>query len=325
MGFLPWLASGKWAAAPSRPVQRRTRLSVELLEDRCLLSVAPGPGTIPVPIEVPAWLIPAYTLDILPKGNPQVVFLGDSITDQYQLSPSWAAQIAPLRAADLAVIGSRTQNVLWQLDTGLLQGTMPKVIVLMIGTNNLATGQTPQQTADGVAAILDNLRSTQPQARILLLGILPRGESPADPFRLQIAQANRLIVGLADGTTVRFLDVGSRFLQPDGSISPTTLGDFLHPTALGDAILTAAIQPPLTAMLLGARSASFAVGPFGEVAEVVSQDGTLTQIDATGAHALFGGVVAAQVSFGATGETLDVVFASGHALQLDAFGVHQLA
>ena len=338
---------------------RRAQLSVELLEDRCLLSAGPGPGAIPAPLYLPEWFGQAVNLETTPKGNPQVVFLGDSITANYAYSPSWAARIAPLGVRDFGIGGSATQNLLWLLNTGVLNGTSPKVIVLMIGIGNISQEQTPEQTAEGVAASVSTIQRLQPQARILLLGILPAGFQADDPVHTRVAQANKLIAGLADGTNVQFLDAGSAFLQADGSISPAVMADGLHPTPLGYQILTGAIEPTLISMLLtaptttsvngvreavsadgvltqydafgahalfkGVRSASVAFGPRGEVLDVVFQDGTLTQYDAKGAHALFGGVVAAQVGFGATGEVLDVVFSNSHALQVDAFGSHRLA
>jgi lysophospholipase L1-like esterase len=309
-------------------------LSVEVLEDRCLLSLALGPATVPAPFPTQGWLVQAVTLDLIPKHNPQIVFLGDSIVANYAFSPAWMTKIAPLGALDLAIGGSTTQNVLWQLDLGLLKGTAPRVIVLLVGTNNLAAGDTPQETADGVAAIVTNLRKSQPQARILLLGILPRGESTDDPLRPLIVQTNEHLAKLANGMAgmVRFLDVGAAFLQSDGSISPDLLSDFLHPSQeSGYSVLTANIEQTLDGMLFGVGSASIAVGPFGVVLEIVDQNGTLTQYDKFGAHRLFSGVAAAQVSFGASGasgasgEVLDVFFTNGLALQFDAHGVHLLS
>jgi beta-glucosidase len=300
-------------------------LSVEPLEDRCMLSGVLGPATVPAPFPDALWLTTAVTLDVVPKFNPQVVVLGDSIGSYYASSPAWAAQIAPLGAVDLAIPGNVTQTVLWQLDTGLLNGTAPRVIVLVVGTNNLGTGDTPQETAAGIAAIVANLRVRQPQASILVLGILPRGESSDDPVQPLVAQTNLLLARLADGRTVRFLDAGSAFLQSDGSISPDLMGDFLHPTlGPGYAVLTNAIEPTLTGMLLGVRTASVAVGPFGAITEVVDFNGNLFQLDRSGVHPLLGGVAAAQVSFGPFGEVLDVYFTNGQALQLDALGVHSL-
>lgn len=215
-----------------------------------MLSAALSPGVIAAPNLAPVWLPQVVSQDEAPHGNPQVVFLGDSITSGYGYSPAWAAGIAPLGARDLAIGGSTTQNVLWQLDSGVLSGTAPRVVVLMVGINNLGTGQTPEQTAAGVAADVAALRLSQPQARILLLGILPAGPMPDTLLRQEIAQTNGLIAGLADGSAVHFLDIGANFLQADGTISPAVMADYLHPTNLGYNPMTTAIGQPLLTLFL---------------------------------------------------------------------------
>jgi hypothetical protein len=244
----------------------------------------------------------------------------------------------------------------------MLDGMSPRVLVLMIGTNDLYLGVSPKDTAAGVAALVTNLRLDQPQAQVLLLGILPRGATPDLPLRQAVSQTNDLLARLADGSSVHFLDIGSAFLRPDGTLSPAVMADFLHPTALGYTIESATLVGPLGAMLStitrsvnaalgpsgevievvlsdgtlfqvdaggvqrlvsGVRTASVAFGPSGEVLVLVASDGTLIQVDATGTHVLGGGVFSASVTLGLSGELLDVLFADGNFLQLDAQGVHR--
>ena len=214
-----WLGSllsasrfGEKRRASSGRAQPSARLSVEQLEDRCVLTAGfLSPAVLPTP---PVYLSSALALDFAPRGNPQVVFMGDSISAWYANSPAWASRIGPLGARDLAVPASTTGNVLWQLDTGVLNGTSPKAIVLMIGINNLLQGQTPEDTAQGIAACVTALRLRQPQAQILLLGILPAEQTPDLPIRQDITLTNALIAGLDDGVSVHFLDVGASFLKP---------------------------------------------------------------------------------------------------------------
>jgi lysophospholipase L1-like esterase len=253
-----------------------------------------------------------------------VVFLGDSITAWYAGSPSWAARIAPLGAIDLGIPGLTVHTVQEQVDAGALDGMSPRVIVLMIGTNDLTLGVTPKDTATGVAVLLSDLRARQPQAQVLLLGILPREPTPALPLRQTVIQTNALIAGLADGSTVHFLDIGPAFLQADGTISRAVMADFLYPTPLGYAIESNALVGPLVAMLSGTRSVNAALGPSGEVVEVVFSDGTLIQFDAAGAHTLGRDVRSASLAFSPSGEVLTVVLASGTMVQLDAAGPHVL-
>src|SRR5262249_48677236 len=130
----------------------------------------------------------------------------------------------------------------------LLTGTRPRTVVLQIGLNDLmAYGLTPEQTANGVAACVNAIRVIQPQARILLLGILP-AQVPWVSNTL-IAQTNREIATLADGNTIRFQDPGASFLLPGGGVLPGVLADGAHPSPLGYALLTLSILPTLETML----------------------------------------------------------------------------
>ena len=93
------------------------------------------------------------------------------------------------------------------------------------------------------------LARQQPQTRVLLLGILPRGPDAFDPFRPVIAETNANLARLADGARVRYLDIGSRFLLSDGSLSPAVMADYLHPTLLGYQIYASSIWTPLNNLL----------------------------------------------------------------------------
>ena len=200
-------------------------------------------------------------VDIAKQGNVDVLFLGDSITDAWRRDPPggkkvWDANFAPLRAANFGISGDRTQHVLWRLENGELDGIRPKAVVLMIGTNNTGFERdgttprnTPAETAEGVAAIVKKLRSKQPQAKILLLAVFPRGEKPDHPQRKQIAEINAAIARLDDGRNVRFLDIGQKFLAPDGTLPKEIMPDFLHPVEKGYEIWAAAIKEPLAALL----------------------------------------------------------------------------
>lgn len=187
-------------------------------------------------------------LEIAKKGNIDVVFLGDSITDGWRGSGTvWKEQIEPLHAANFGIGGDRTQHVLWRIQNGELDGIEPKVVVLMIGTNN-ASSATADEIAQGVTAIVEELRHRLPRAKILLLGVFPRGQKP-DATREKLQAVNAKIARLDDGSHVKFLDIGKAFLNEDGTISPEIMPDYLHLSRKGYRIWADAMEPTLWSML----------------------------------------------------------------------------
>ena len=141
----------------------------------------------------------------------------------------------------------RTENVLWRITHGEFEGVSPKVVVVMIGTNNIDLN-TPDEIAAGVAAICAEVHRRSAATRILLLGIFPRGASP-DATRAKVNMVNQRIARLDGSHGVTYLDVGNAFLEADGSISKEVMADFLHPTATGYALWAAAMEPTLTRLL----------------------------------------------------------------------------
>jgi lysophospholipase L1-like esterase/Ca2+-binding EF-hand superfamily protein len=212
----------------------------------------------PLPLNDPAnsfWAERDYEndLQLLMGGHANVVFLGDSITDFLRIGagkPLWDAYFAPLNAVNFAIGGITTSQVLWQVETGQVAYATPDVVVLLIGSNNLGWGESPEATAAGIAKIVYELRAQLPQTQILLLGLLPRGQSPFDPFRAEIAQVNRLIAEL-EGDGVTFLDFGDAFLRRNGTISPLIMPDYLHPSQLGYQIYTIYTWQAIVALLVG--------------------------------------------------------------------------
>jgi beta-glucosidase len=257
--------SGSRAAHSLRPVFYRP--SVEQLENRCLLSGGSDPSTVATGMadgfNPAAWPMPGSGWDFLARhaqnlaatraGDPQLVFLGDSLTEQWSEGDargagSWRAYFARFQALDLGIAGNTTSQVLWQLQQGELNGLGPRDVVLMVGTNNVYLGQTAEQVAGGIAAVVQQVRADLPEAKILLLGILPRGQAP-NPLRATISQVNERIAQLDDGEYVHYLDAGSAFLNKDQTISRDIMWDYLHLTGkgyhlLGQVIVAALHLPP---------------------------------------------------------------------------------
>jgi lysophospholipase L1-like esterase len=213
-------------------------------------------ATNPVPRD-PAWVRRHEGfLKIAQAGGVELLFLGDSITDFWRSRGSnvWNTCYGTRHAANFGISGDRTQHVLWRIDQGELDGLKPKVVVLMIGTNNTgkekdgsARNSVPE-TVEGVKAVVARIRAKLPDTKILLLGVFPRGAFD-DPQRAQVALINTVIAKLDDGKMVRYLDIGPQFLDADGNLPKSIMPDLLHPNAKGYQIWADATEPTLAELL----------------------------------------------------------------------------
>ena len=188
--------------------------------------------------------------NVAKKGGIDLLFLGDSITQGLTGTGKdvWAKCYKPLHAADFGISGDRTQHILWRVQNGELQGIHPKVVVLLIGTNNFQTDFTDEGVAAGVAADVKAIREKLPQTKVLLLGILPRGDKPA--LLQHIRNINALSSKLDDGKFVRYLDIGDKFLEKDGSVLKEAMKpDLLHLAPKGYEIWAEAMQSTLEEMM----------------------------------------------------------------------------
>ena len=205
--------------------------------------VACGPFTA-APLDPPAprtesWAIPAFrNINVAVKTQPyRVLFLGDSITFRWDYplwgaKPVWDANMPQRGVLNAGVAGDRTEHVLWRLDHGNLDGPAPKLVILLIGTNDLAHGRPPELAAQGIRAILIHLRQKLPQTRILLLGLTPRGATPDDPLRQEVGVVNRLIQTCADNM-ITYADIGGVLLDGKGVLSTSLSPDLLHFSGAG--------------------------------------------------------------------------------------------
>jgi len=187
------------------------------------------------------------------QGNVDLIFIGDSITHWWERRGRevWQQYYGHRNAVNLGISGDRTQHVLWRLDNGNIDGISPKVAVVMIGTNTQPPRNTGEETADGIIAICKKLRMKLPKTKILLLGIFPREPKPC-PMREELAKANKIASRIADGKMIHYLDIGDKFVEPDGSISKETMHDYLHLSTKGYKIWAEAIEPKL-AKLMGEK------------------------------------------------------------------------
>jgi lysophospholipase L1-like esterase len=184
--------------------------------------------------------------------GPEIVFIGDSITQGWENAGRevWQRHYADRHALDLGFGGDRTENVLWRLQHGEIDGISPKVAVLMIGTNNTGhRAENPATTAAGIKRLLDEIRQRMPAAKVLLLAVFPRGEKPDDFLRGINERVNKIIAGYADGSSVYFLNINDALLNRDGTLDKDIMPDLLHPNAKGYAIWQRAMDPTLQMLL----------------------------------------------------------------------------
>ena len=187
------------------------------------------------------------------KAGPiGVLFLGDSITEGWGNAPDvWKQHYGKLDPANFGIGGDRTEHVLWRIDHGELDDIHPKVLVLLIGTNNI--GDTAAHIEKADEKIVAEIHQKLPDTKLLLLGIFPRGADPANPnvagMREKIRTVNAGLAKLDDGGKTRYLDIGDKFLAPDGKITVDIMKDGLHPTRAGYQIWADAMQPLLDEML----------------------------------------------------------------------------
>lgn len=232
----------------------------------------PSPTPAPTPVENPSEAAlkqephTARFLELhesfLARGKEAPVgllFLGDSITYQWSRHPQiWEKYYAAYQPANFGIGGDKTQHVLWRIENGELDNINPRVVVFLLGTNN-SGAYTAEEIIAANTKIVRKIREKLPDTKVLVLAIFPRGPRhfdkngvPKDDGVTRMAVIEKVNQGMAkldDGKNVRFLDIGSSFLDPDGKIPEDIMYDQLHLTEKGYQIWADAMQPLLTEML----------------------------------------------------------------------------
>ena len=180
-----------------------------------------------------------------------LLWIGDSITHGWESQNElWKKYYEARHPFNIGYSGDRTEHVLWRLAHGEIDGLNPRLIVIMIGTNNTGHRQDPaEQTAAGIQAIVQTLREKMPESKILLLGIFPRGADLKDPLRMLNMAINEKSKTLEDGKHIFYQDISQSFLDKDGVLSKEIMPDLLHPNAEGYRLWAEAIEPTLAKLL----------------------------------------------------------------------------
>lgn len=176
------------------------------------------------------------------KGEIDIVFAGDSITHLwgFQGKEEYKKLLGKYSVLNIGYSGDRTQHLLWRGLNGELDGYKAKCVMLMIGTNN-SGGNTPEEVALGVRTFLDLLAKKQPQAKVILLPIFPRGDAK-DWRRAKNNKVNEIIKTYADGEKIVWVDFTDKFLDENGD-TKWIMPDRLHPELPGYKIWAEAVMP----------------------------------------------------------------------------------
>jgi lysophospholipase L1-like esterase len=193
------------------------------------------------------WWMPRHEAKLAEDGrdSARLLFIGNSITHGWETTGKeiWDEVFAPYGAYNIGFSGDRTENVLWRLQQGEVDGISPELAILMIGTNNTGHRQDPPEcTARGIRMILDELQERLPETQVLLLAIFPRQSSPDGDLRLLNDEINSLIAGFVDDERVSFLNINNAFLNQNGTLSEEIMPDLLHPNETGYRLWADAIK-----------------------------------------------------------------------------------
>lgn len=186
-----------------------------------------------------------------------VVFIGDSITEGWTRNQEiWDKAWGKYNAANFGIGGDRTQHVIWRIEEGELDKVDPKVVVLMIGTNN-TMDDSARDIAKANRKIVQMIHDKLPKAKILLLAVFPRGPrtmrgNVEDPWEMRMKKIDAINADMAkldNGESIRFLDLGPKFMSADGTIAKTIMPDQLHLSPAGYQIWVEGMGPLLEEMM----------------------------------------------------------------------------
>lgn len=183
------------------------------------------------------------------EGNIDVLFVGDSLTE-YWLNDGktiWDAEFASWNPGNFGISGDTTYGVLARLGDEL-DGLKPKVVVLLIGTNDLSAGEKPETIASNIEKIVKLIKKKTADSKILILGLLPRGQSK-DAVRKSLVEVNERISKYDNGSDIQYLDMSKKFIGDSDDLDIEIMPDLLHLSPKGYQIWADSVKDKITEML----------------------------------------------------------------------------
>jgi len=193
------------------------------------------------------------------QGGIDIYFVGDSITRRWgtkdpqyhELLENWTTNFFGWNAGDFGWGADLTQNILWRLENGELDGVNPKIIVILAGINNVGTrpggDEKIEDITRGLKAIVKTCQEKAPGAMIILTGIFPRNDNMA--VVPEINKINENLAKMADGKKIRYININDQIADKDGKLLPGMSLDKFHPTAKGYQHWANALKPIFTEIL----------------------------------------------------------------------------
>lgn len=205
----------------------------------------------------------AILADLPKHTDSQLLLVGDSITSNYDKADPpnqdfqaiWQRYYAPRKALNLGFGGDTTANVLWRLDHGEVSGLHPKLVVVLIGTNNTASGQTAEDTELGIDAVVKDIEHRLPETKILLLGILP-SKLPSREVNFDVNGYLGQHYAGGEDPSVSYIDISVVFyshgeldtsLFADSAMTPPKPATV--PNTRGQRLMASAIEPAVARLM----------------------------------------------------------------------------
>lgn len=181
-------------------------------------------------------------------GKINLLFFGDSITFGWtaQGKAVWDREFTGWTAGNFGVPGETSAGVLWRITHGEVAGLNPKAIVLLIGTNDLSEGTRPAGVIENIGTIVGEFQKMAPEARVIIVGVLPRGPTENLAYRKEIKAINEGLAKFDNGKKIRFLEFNAELLNQENNISEEMMPDYMHLSEKGYEVWANALRPVLS-------------------------------------------------------------------------------